>query len=77
MNPTIYVRLSKRARSKAEARLGLTLPWTCVLPSVERYATGGVALVTEAQYGLIQDLPGVTRLQRDPWRQRPRQEVLL
>jgi hypothetical protein len=62
----IYVALSKQARRRANARLGLTLPWTPAAPSVARHASGGVALVTPAQYAQIQHLPGVRRL-RDPW----------
>jgi hypothetical protein len=77
MTDTIYIRLSKRGRARANAALGLTLPWTFVLPSVERHASGGVALVTEAQYHAIKHLPGVTRMRRDPWaRPQPQQQEM-
>jgi hypothetical protein len=64
--PLLHVCLSLRARKRAEALLGVMLPWTCVLPSRERHASGGAAAVTQAQYDQIQHLPGVRRL-RDPW----------
>lgn len=77
MVATIYIRLSKRARAQANHLLGLTLPWTCVPPRVERHASGGVAVVDADQYARIQHLPGVKRLTRDPWTRTPRQEVLV
>ena len=73
----IYISLSQRARTKATQILGVDLPWTCVPPRVARQASGGVALVSEAQYAQIHHLPGVQKLHRDPWQRSPKQEALL
>lgn len=72
-----YISLSQRARTKATQILRTDLPWIQVPRWVARHATGGVALVTEAQYAQIQHLPGVRKLHRDPWQRRPQQETLL
>ena len=65
----IYVKLSKQARDRVQARLGVTLPWEAVFPSQEKGASGGIAKLTPAQYAAVQEIPGVRRI-RDPFQPR-------